>query len=176
MIVKNRAVKNEPGLSKRIGRRGEHLVLLQGLLVAIYIMVPVWPDLKIPEHSEALFIIRRAALLTGIVTGAIFGIGGSLGIRRYLTPLPYPVEHNRLVESGVYSLVRHPLYSAQIFAAVGWAIFTLSLSHLLVTLVAALFFSYKASKEEAWLTELHPEYREYVRRVGKFVPGVGKKR
>jgi protein-S-isoprenylcysteine O-methyltransferase Ste14 len=53
-------------------------------------------------------------------------------------------------------------------------LFSLSLSHLLVTLVATLFFNFKASKEESWLTERHPEYREYARRVGKFVPGLGK--
>lgn len=175
MIVKNRPVENESGMATRFGRRGELLVLFQGVLVAIYFMVPVWPDLNIQEQSEALFIVRRVALLSGMVSGAILGIGGIIGIRRYLTPLPYPVEHNRLVESGVYSLVRHPLYSAQLFAAAGWAVFTLSFSHLLVTLAAYLFFSHKASKEEAWLTVKHPEYRDYARRVGKFVPGVGTK-
>jgi protein-S-isoprenylcysteine O-methyltransferase Ste14 len=34
------------------------------------------------------------------------------------------------------------------------------------------FFDYKAGKEEAWLTQRHPEYADYARRVHKFVPWV----
>ncbi|MGC8774726.1 MAG: methyltransferase family protein [Chlorobaculum sp.] len=160
--------------SKRFGRRGEYLVVIQMVLVALYIFIPAWPDLRNGDLYQQLALLRWSALLIGIVVGAILGIGGSLNIRKYLTPLPYPVDNNQLVDSGVYALVRHPLYSAQLFATAGWAIFSLSLSHLIVTLVALIFFNYKASKEESWLMERHPEYREYASRVGKFMPGLGR--
>lgn len=101
-----------------------------------------------------------------------FGVLGALQIRRYLTPLPYPVDHSRLVTSGVYGLVRHPLYSSQLFAALGWSLFTLSLSHLAILVLGFLFFDYKASKEELWLTERHPEYADYARRVRKLIPWI----
>jgi protein-S-isoprenylcysteine O-methyltransferase Ste14 len=167
-------MEKESRKTRRFGQRGEHLVVIQFTLVAIFIMVPVWPDLRNEEPYQQFAHLRTVLLVIGMVTGTILGIGGSLGIRRYLTPLPYPVDHSRLVDTGVYALVRHPLYSAQLFAAAGWAVFSMSLSHLLLIVASALFFNYKASKEEAWLTEIHPEYREYTKRVGKFVPGVGK--
>jgi len=167
-------MEKESRKSRRFGQRGEHLVAIQFALVAIFIMVPAWPDLSNEEPYQQLFHLRAVLLVFGIIAGAALGIGGSLAIRRFLTPLPYPVDHSKLVDTGVYALVRHPLYSAQLLAATGWALFSLSLSHLLVTLAATLFFNYKASKEESWLTERHPEYREYARRVGKFVPGLGK--
>lgn len=167
-------MEKPPDTSKRFGRRGEYLVVIQMVLVALYIFIPAWPDLRSGDLYQQLALLRWSALLIGIVVGAILGIGGSLNIRKYLTPLPYPVDNNQLVDSGVYALVRHPLYSAQLFAAAGWAIFSLSLTHLIVTLVALIFFNYKASKEEAWLMERHPEYRKYASRVGKFVPGFGR--
>ncbi len=167
-------METPPDTLKRFGRRGEYLVVIQMVLVALYIFIPAWPDLRSGDLYQRLALLRWSALLIGIVVGAILGIGGSLNIRKYLTPLPYPVDNNQLVDSGVYALVRHPLYSAQLFAAAGWAIFSLSLTHLIVTLVALIFFNYKASKEEAWLMERHPEYRKYASRVGKFVPGFGR--
>jgi len=160
--------------TKRFGVRGEHLVVIQIAIAALFVFIPVWPDLRNLEFYQQLVLIRWCALVTGMLIGAAFGIGGSIGIRKYLTPLPYPVADNRLVITGVYSQVRHPLYSAQLFAAAGYTMFTLSLSHLLVTAIALAFFNHKASIEEAWLTERHPEYREYAARAGKFVPMFGR--
>lgn len=161
---------------ERFGAKGELLVVIQMALVALYLFIPDWPVLRQEKLWQHLTMLRWIALLFGMAAGAILGIGGSIGIRKYLTPLPYPVKHNQLVDKGVYSLVRHPLYSAQLVAAVGWSFFSLSLTHLFVTIAAALFFNFKASKEEAWLAECHPEYREYARRVGKFIPGLGRKK
>jgi len=167
-------MEKEYGKSKPFGAKGEHLVVIQIALVALYFFTPVWPDLRGGELWRQFAILRWGALVAGLLSGAVLGIGGSLNIRRYLTPLPYPVDHSKLVDTGVYALVRHPLYSAQLLAAAGWAVFSLSLSHLLVTALALAFFNYKASKEEAWLTERHPEYRNYAAKVGKFAPGLGK--
>ncbi|NTU53509.1 MAG: isoprenylcysteine carboxylmethyltransferase family protein [Chlorobiaceae bacterium] len=169
-------MEKKSGYSRPFGKRGEHLVLIQLALVILFISLPAWPDLRDTTLFSQLELLRRAALAIGMISGTILGIGGSIGIRRYLTPFPYPVDSNRLVDTGVYALVRHPLYTAQLLVATGWSIHEISLSHLLVAIVATIFFHFKASKEEAWLTEKHPEYREYARKVGKFLPGTGKKK
>ena len=156
------------------GSRGEWLVAIQMVFVVLYLLIPEWPNLQSTDLFAHLAMLRWALLISGMVIAAVLGVGGSLNLREYITPLPYPVDHSKLVDTGVYALVRHPLYSSQLFAAAGWAAYSLSLSHLLVTIAAALFFNYKASKEEAWLTERHPEYREYATRVGKFFPGLGR--
>jgi protein-S-isoprenylcysteine O-methyltransferase Ste14 len=160
--------------SKRFGQRGEHLVMIQLLLVMLFVISPVWPDFRNSECFIQFALVRRGALLFGTLGGAMLGIGGTIGIRRYLTPLPWPVDHNRLVVSGVYALVRHPLYTAQLLVAAGWSINKLSISHLIITLAATLFFNHKATKEETWLTGKHSEYRDYAKRVGKLLPGLGK--
>ncbi|WP_295578892.1 isoprenylcysteine carboxylmethyltransferase family protein [uncultured Lamprocystis sp.] len=154
------------------GRRGELLVAVQFALLFAFVMVPVWNPWLTPDLMAATIQPRWVALLTLGVIGAAFGALGSLGIRRYLTPLPYPVDHSQLVTTGVYGLIRHPLYSSQLFVALGWVFYTLSLSHLAILILGFLFFDYKAAKEEGWLTERHPEYAGYALRVRKFVPWV----
>lgn len=154
------------------GHRGEYLVVLQFVLFFGFLFAPAWNPLATPAVLAALEPLRWIALAGLGAIALLFGVLGALHIRDYLTPLPYPVDHSQLVRHGVYAWVRHPLYSSQLFAALGWTFFTLSLTHLLILVVGFLFFDYKAAKEEAWLTERHPEYADYARKVRKFVPFV----
>jgi protein-S-isoprenylcysteine O-methyltransferase Ste14 len=154
------------------GARGEHLVVLQFVLFFAFIFVPAWNPVLTPALLTATHLFRWSVLVVCGLAALLLGGMGALHIREYLTPLPYPVDHNRLVVHGVYGIVRHPLYSSQLFAALGWTTFQLSLSHLLLLVVGFLFFDYKASKEEGWLTQRHPEYAGYRQRVRKLVPWV----
>lgn len=154
------------------GKRGELLVVFQFVILFGFILAPTWSPLAGGELFAALAPLRWGVLMLLWGAALAFGVLGSLHLREYITPLPYPVEHNRLVQHGVYGLVRHPLYSSQLFAALGWVLFSLSLSHLAILVVGFLFFDFKASREEEWLQSRHPEYADYARRVRKFVPWV----
>lgn len=155
-----------PGL----GRRGEMLVAIQFVLMAIFAVAPVWhPGLSSALVAD-LWLPRLILALPFALAALILGALGSHHIREYLTPLPYPVDHNRLVQHGVYGIVRHPLYASLLSAALAWTIYSLSVSHLILLVVGFLFFELKARKEEAWLSERHPEYRDYAARVPKFIP------
>lgn len=154
------------------GRRGELLVAIQFALLFAFIFAPAWRPGIGPELLDASWLVR---VMVGIVMGLValvFAAFGSHHIRDYLTPLPYPVDHSQLVRHGVYAVVRHPLYASQLFAALGYVAYQLSLSHLMLLVVGFLFFDYKAGKEERWLTERHPEYADYARQVRKFIPGL----
>jgi protein-S-isoprenylcysteine O-methyltransferase Ste14 len=154
------------------GPRGEWLVVIQFALFFAFVLAPRWNPWLTPDLWGASDTLRLAWLTLFGSVALAFGALGVLHIRRYLTPLPYPVDHSRLVTHGVYGIVRHPLYSSQLFAALGWTGYTLSLSHLTLLIVGFLFFDYKAAKEERWLTERHPEYSQYARRVQKLVPWI----
>lgn len=154
------------------GRRGELLVAIQFALFFAFALAPRWNPWLTPELIDATLPVRLAALVIFGLASLCFGGLGSVQLRGYLTPLPYPVDHSQLVTTGVYGVVRHPLYSALLFAAFGWVCFTLSLSHLALLIVAFAFFDYKAAKEERWLTERHPAYVDYARSVRKFCPWV----
>jgi len=154
------------------GKRGEYLVWLQFALFFSFVLTPAWNPYASAPLMDTLAPLRWVALvLFGAIALTLGGLG-FLHIRDYLTPLPYPVDHNQLVQHGAYSWVRHPLYSSLLFAALGWTLFALSLSHLLILVIGFLFFDYKAGKEEGWLTERHPGYPDYAHRVKKLVPWV----
>lgn len=152
----------------RKGNRGEYLVLLQGVLLIGFIFLPVYQPFSV---TEGLYWVWGVAALLGLGASTLI-IKGLLDLGHNLTPLPYPKEDGQLVESGIYSLVRHPLYSGLILAAFGWAIFQLSLSHLIATVVFFLFFNLKATREETWLVQKYSKYAAYQQRVKKLIPGL----
>jgi protein-S-isoprenylcysteine O-methyltransferase Ste14 len=117
-----------------------------------------------------LFVIVCGGLLMAI--GGVCGIAGVIALGRSLTPLPTPTEDTRLVQRGIYGLMRHPLYTSVILASVGWALLWQSWPALLPALGLAPFFSAKACREERWLRERFPDYSDYERRVSRFIPGV----
>jgi len=156
-----------------LGRRGELLVLIQFVLMIGFALLPVWhPGLTSAELADTLPWLRLP--LAGLlgVAALLLALLGAHHIRDYLTPLPYPVDHSQLVQHGVYGIVRHPLYTSLLSAGLAWIIYNLSLSHLLLWIIGFAFFDYKAGKEERWLSERHPEYVNYAKRVRKFVPFV----
>lgn len=84
----------------------------------------------------------------------------------------YPELKNniRLITSGPYRLIRHPMYTSLILALAGGA---LSLGHPFnyAGLALVCFSVYgKAKKEERYLTERFPEYRNYTLQTKKFIP------
>lgn len=89
---------------------------------------------------------------------------------RAATPFPAPRPGGRLVESGPYAFVRHPVYAGGILFFVGFALAT-SPAAFLPLAALALLWRNKAALEEDWLEEKFPHYADYRERVGgSFVP------
>ena len=149
-----------------LGPRGEGWVALQGIgfmaAGAAGLLGPAWGD---PW--------RTAGLVLGtvlIAVGAVGAVLGVVGLRENLTAVPRPIEGGRLIDSGVYGLVRHPIYTGIVTAALGWGLATASPPALLAALLLGGFFDLKARREEAWLLAAYPGYSAYRVRVRKLVP------
>jgi len=158
--------------SLRHNSRGEYLVLLQGALLAGFAILPVYqmPGFKI-ESTQLIYVTWFFAAMLGL--GAlILIVKGLIDLGKNLTPLPYPREDGELVQTGIYGIVRHPLYSGLILAALGWTLFQMSISHLIASALLIILFEIKANREEAWLTKKYPDYSEYRQRVKKLIPGI----
>ncbi len=110
--------------------------------------------------------------LVFLAVSAICGIAGLMRLGRNLTPFPKPSSGTQLVQHGIYSLIRHPLYTAVFCAAVGWSLVWQSGPALVVSLVLGVFFDAKARHEECWLRQQFPEYAGYERRVRRFIPWI----
>ena len=103
---------------------------------------------------------------------ALCGIAGMLALGCKLAPYPKPTAQTELVQNGIYSLIRHPLYTAVFCAATGWSLMRGSWPGLAASLVLAVFFDAKARREERWLRQQFPDYDCYAQRVHRFIPWI----
>jgi protein-S-isoprenylcysteine O-methyltransferase Ste14 len=119
-------------------------------------------------HSAPLSLCGAVLLL--IAAGC--GIAGTVSLGRSLTPFPKPSAGTRLVQTGIYGIIRHPLYTAVLCGSVGWALVWRSWPALLAALALAPLFDAKARREEHWLRQQFPAYAGYMQRVRRFIPWV----
>lgn len=152
------------------GQRGEYWVLLQFLLMVGFFILPVYRLSRMPT-APLIYGVWMTAIGLAIL-GLGFSLKGLMDLGNNLTPLPYPRNDGELVQVGVYRLVRHPIYSGVIFVAIAWALYQWSLSHVIGAFIFLVFFDAKARQEENWLSQKHPDYVEYQRRVKKLIPWV----
>jgi protein-S-isoprenylcysteine O-methyltransferase Ste14 len=146
--------------------RGGGWVVGQSVLMAGAILASVlWRD-----HWYSAWTFGFGLAL--FATGGIVGVLGVLHLGRNRTPFPRPLADSDLVETGVYSLVRHPLYLSVMLACLGWAGIWSSGPGLALALVLIGYLDAKARREERWLLERYPGYRTYADRVKRFVPGI----
>ena len=110
---------------------------------------------------------------------AVVPFAGAIGIAelarrtlgRNLTMAPTPVREGQLVDTGVYGVVRHPMYLSATLGLLAWAIGTGSSFAAYATPVAAVFFGAKARHEEALLESRYSDYAAYRQRVpGRLLP------
>jgi protein-S-isoprenylcysteine O-methyltransferase Ste14 len=89
------------------------------------------------------------------------------------------VFHNhagKVIDSGVYSYVRHPMYLGLLLILLGFSVTTLSILSLFVWVAFFLFLDRMAAYEEHDLTRiLGQPYVDYKKRVPKWLPYKGSK-
>jgi protein-S-isoprenylcysteine O-methyltransferase Ste14 len=114
-----------------------------------------------------------AGMVAGVLLiagGGVLSVRGVLDLRENLTPFPRPLPGARLVESGSYRLVRHPIYGGLILGACGWGLATASPLALVGAAVLAVFFDLKSRREEGWLVETFDGYLAYRGRTRRMLP------
>jgi protein-S-isoprenylcysteine O-methyltransferase Ste14 len=85
-------------------------------------------------------------------------------------------ERTELVTDGAFRVVRNPIFSAMLVTAVGLALMVPNAVALagLAALIVALELQVRGA-EEPYLLRVHgPRYAAYARRVGRFVPRLGR--
>lgn len=147
------------------------MVVIQIALMALVIFGPR-PDVGLTGWT---FLPRR---ITSIVAGTLMLAGvallvaGALHLGRNLTPLPYPAERAKLLETGPYRLARHPMYAGGILASLGWVLWLRSWLTLGYAVILFVFIDLKSRREEKWLEEKFPSYPAYRKRVRRLIPFV----
>jgi protein-S-isoprenylcysteine O-methyltransferase Ste14 len=110
--------------------------------------------------------------IVAIVAGCGVAARGMWDLRSALTPFPAPIAGAPIVESGAYRLIRHPIYSGLVLAAIGWGLVAGSTVTIATAGLLFLLFAGKSGREEAWLLAAHPEYGAYQRRTKRLIPWI----
>ena len=150
---------------KQFLERGGAWVAGQFLLFAVLIMLA----LRYPGTGPAAW--RWAGALV-LVVAAVTAVVGAKALCRNLTPFPKPADHAKLVQHGIYARIRHPLYTAVILAGFGWALVWLSWPAAVVAAALIPFLHAKSCREEGFLRQKFPGYREYEARTRRFIPWI----
>lgn len=123
----------------------------------------LWPN------SPPVFFIGAGILLVGFC----FAVWARLHLGQYWSGTVTLKEGHRLIRTGPYALVRHPIYTGFTLGLLGTAILVGQLRGLLGVILLLIAYFRKLRQEERWLTEAFgDEYREYQAEVKTLVPFV----
>ena len=169
-------IKADRDTGEKISRRVDGtammtVIKLAGLLLwfspLVYLVNPnwmAWSKIGLPESVRWLGI--GLGVLCVVLVYWLFS-----SIRSGITPTSATRADHKLVTSGPYRWVRHPLYTvgSSLFISFGimadnWFIATLGI-------LAFIAMAVRTPKEEANLIErFGNEYREYMKQTGRFLP------
>jgi protein-S-isoprenylcysteine O-methyltransferase Ste14 len=160
---------DSPGPIRSFVDRGGLWVLAQIPLLVLAYLVPDRFGRVLP--LEQLDIIGGLGFLL-LAAGVLQFSVGAYSLGAALTPLPRPRPGIVLRTTGVYALVRHPIYSGILLVAIGWSLYQHSIAGLVFDAGLLFFFDRKAAREERWLMERFPDYAAYRQRVRKLIPWI----
>jgi protein-S-isoprenylcysteine O-methyltransferase Ste14 len=165
--------------AEKLDRRQEGLVRMIALRVCgfsmwigmwAYLIYPpsmAWAQAPLPEW------LRWAGLPFGLVAAPLFYWQmSSLG--RNLTDTVVTRANATLVTHGPYRWVRHPLYTISVLLVVSFALLAASWFIAAAWVVGfSILVSRTRIEEQKLIERFGDEYRQYMRRTGRFLPRLG---
>jgi protein-S-isoprenylcysteine O-methyltransferase Ste14 len=148
---------------------GDGILAVLGL--AALVQLALWPKLGLHFTTRWTLLVQAigvALILSGYVL--IWWARRHIGIF-FNEKIALRADH-RLVTTGPYAYVRHPVYTGAIISAFGMLLVALSLPMLLLAFWTLGYFCFYAYREETMLTQRLAGYVDYMARVPRFVPNV----
>ena len=145
---------------------GPYLIGAITLMTTIAIMISF---LKyIPTYASDSIVLRLFGVILMII-GAVFWL---LAVSN--SNIQKNIEQNHLVTTGIYGIVRHPIYAAFLYAITGILLIVDNLILMPLCLVYWLILTLTMVKtEEKWLIDLYgDDYLSYSKKVNRFIPKV----
>lgn len=138
-------------------------VALQFLLFLFWIF-----DFEILKFMRLGWLQPVFLIFSGI--GFILIVISLLHLNTNLSPFPKPKKNAKLVTTGVFKYIRHPIYSGILFFLFFLSLYFSSFYKLGIVLLLMILFWFKSSYEEQQLSLKYPGYSNYRQRTGRFFP------
>lgn len=155
-------------------KREKRSIVATGTMTLFYLVyfIVIWSRIGaiIPEGSIGILAVRIAGTVL-VALGSGMNILGRLSLKGNWADHVRIYKDQTLVETGIYGIVRHPLYSSLMVMLYGGSLAYLNwVSAVLTTFVFIPFMYYRAKQEESFLLQEFERYEDYRKRVGMFFP------
>lgn len=132
-------------------------------LFLVVINMRMWFDDPFsPRQIASWFLLLVAIFLVGM---------GFLQLSSLGKPKGFFENTTKLVESGLYKFIRHPLYSSLILGTWGAAMKNPDLLSVTVAMAATICYFFTAKvEEEEMIVKFGEPYKDYIRRTKMFLP------
>lgn len=144
-------------------QKGKRLVFLQ---FALIIVLAIFPDSA--NVSSALNIGGTVLIAIGL----ILLFAGFRGLGKSLTANPVPNADGVLVTTGIYSIVRHPIYLGLLIITFGLVVSSGVWAQIIVWVALVVLLVYKMRWEEVLLSAKYKGYTDYMAKVPGIIPGL----
>jgi len=150
---------------------GEHAFSDMGQLILLVVFLVVWiADSFVFKYSTFLtqyvsnYIRVPIALIVLVISGLLAWTGLKIVFRETR-------EEPQVITTGVFSIVRHPIYLSSILLYLGFILLSLSLFSVLVWFIIIIFYYQISRYEEKLLTQrFGSAYEEYKKKVPMLLP------
>ncbi|MFN2261406.1 MAG: isoprenylcysteine carboxylmethyltransferase family protein [Psychroflexus sp.] len=93
-----------------------------------------------------------------------------LQLNTSLSPFPSPKSDAKLVKTGLFKFIRHPIYTGILISVFSISFWLGSGYRFLISLAILILFYFKTRYEEKKLAEKFTEYEIYQSKTGRFLP------
>ena len=130
------------------------------------------------QFGAIFFLIYYSDLdAINLISGLLLLIAGLIGLKAVydmklsnLNILPELKEKHQLVTRGIYSQIRHPMYTAVLLFCLGLVFTKLDITSGIVYFILCVDLYLKSQKEEDYLTERFDNYVQYRTKTVRFLP------
>jgi methanethiol S-methyltransferase len=138
-------------------------------VVFVLIFLIIWGIDSFILHF-GLNLLGLISLFVSVPIGIVSFIVGVYFVRKS-EAVVFSNTEGKVIDTGVYGWVRHPMYLGTLLILLGFSIATISILSFTVWVVFFIFLDRMASYEEKDLTRiLGQHYIEYQKRVHKWIP------
>ena len=134
------------------------LVILQFIIIILHF---IQFQFLLSKEIKVNFLFSFIGLLI-IIIASILMLMAIKELGSNLSPFPRPKSNGKLITSGIYRFIRHPMYYSLLLISFGFFITKLTFYHLFLTISLSLIIRFKIILEEQYLNKKFRNYYHYI--------------
>lgn len=147
----------------------DYTLFVLGLGVLVVVQPVLFPIIGFFTIHPLGLVVQIFGLLLILFSFAVH-IWSRLHLQKFYTERVEFQPDHKVIDTGPYALVRHPLVSSFFLLGTGVFLFAPAVTTLLVMVYVYWDFHRAALQEETLLCDKLDDYKEYMKRVPRFVP------